>query len=191
VDERVVFGGQGGAELVEWGNAKRLERRVLGARNMHTNALIIIADAARARLFKLVKTDHPRAPVVLREVENLVHPEARLKEGERFSGSFPAAVGSSAARQGHTLNDHRGAQTAEELRRFAKAIAQSATIRIKEGQYNPLILVATHTLHSVLAYELTEAVPREVVIRCEIAELSELTPSELLGALEERGVFQP
>jgi protein required for attachment to host cells len=158
---------------------------------MNLNALIVVADSARARLFRMERTDAPRAPIALREAESLVHPEARVKEGERHSGSFPAAVRPGKGGQGHRLDDHRGAHEAEERRRFAKAIAQTVARSVKQHSNNPVIVVATHALHAVLGAELQRDLPKEVHVRSEIGEFSELTPAELLEELEHRGAFQP
>jgi protein required for attachment to host cells len=158
---------------------------------MNPNTLIVVADSARARLFQIETTDHPRAPVRLREMESLVHPDARSKEGDHYAGSFPAAVGNSATGQGHTLNDHRGAHEAENLRRFARDVAQSVARVVKEQASVPVLVVATHALHAVLGSELVRALPRDAKVQSEIAELSELTPSELLGELEHRRLLQP
>lgn len=158
---------------------------------MNFNALILVIDSARARLFRLEQTSSPRAPVALREVESLVHPEARVKEGERHPGSFPAGVRPGKAGSGHALDDHRGAHEAEERRRFARQVAQKVAGTVKEGSRNPLIVLATHAMHSLLAAELEREMPREVFVRSEIGEFSELSPSELLEELQQRRVFEP
>jgi protein required for attachment to host cells len=158
---------------------------------MNFNALILVIDSARARLFRLAQTSSPRAPVALREVESLVHPEARVKEGERHPGSFPAGVRSGIGGSGHTLDDHRGAHEVEERRRFARQVAEAVARIVKEGSCNPVIVMATHPMHAVLAAEFERELPREVYVRSEIGEFSELTPSELLEELQQRRVFEP
>jgi len=158
---------------------------------MNINSLIVVADSARGRLFRMVETNAPRAPIALRETESLVHPEARVKEGERHSGSFPAGVRPGKGGQGHTLDDHRGAHEAEERRRFAKSLARAVAGSVGQHPSNPVIVVATHALHALLASELARELPREVEVRSQIGELTELTPSEILEELEHRGVVQP
>jgi protein required for attachment to host cells len=158
---------------------------------MNFNALILVIDSARARLFRVAQTSSPRAPVVLREVESLVHPEARVKEGERHPGSFPAGVHPGKGGSGHTLDDHRGAHETEERRRFARQVAQAVARTVKDGSCNPVIAMATHPMHALLAAELERELPREVYVRSELGEFSELTPSELLEELQQRRVFEP
>ena len=158
---------------------------------MNMNTLIVVADAARARLFQVATTDSPRAPIALREVDTLVHPESRIKEVDRYSGSFPAGVRTGKVGQGHTMDDHREAHDTEERRRFAKAVAQKVTQVTRESSNNPVIVVATHALHSLLMGELERDLPREILVRSDVGELSELPPHQLLTDLEARGLFRP
>jgi len=46
-------------------------------------------------------------------------------------------------------------------------------------------------MHALLAAELEHEVPRDVVVRSEIGEFSELSPSELLEELQRRSLFEP
>jgi protein required for attachment to host cells len=157
---------------------------------MNLNALVLVADSARARLFRVVETDSPRAPIVLKEMESLVHPQARIKEGERHSDAS-LSISHSGKGGGHTVDDHRAAHDREEWRRFAKDIAHAVARTVKEQSRNPLITVTTHAVHALLADELARQLPKEAYVRAEIGELSELTPTELLEELERRGVFKP
>ncbi|MEY4543967.1 MAG: hypothetical protein RL685_162 [Pseudomonadota bacterium] len=157
---------------------------------MNLNALVLVADSARARLFRIVETDSPRARIALEELESLVHPEARVKEGDRHSDASPS-VSHSGKGGGHTLDDHRAAHEQEERRRFAKTIAHSVARTVKEQFRDPVIAVATHAVHALLADELARQLPKEAHVRAEIGELSELTPTELLEELERRGALRP
>jgi hypothetical protein len=157
---------------------------------MNLNALIVVADSARARLFRIVKTEAPRAPVALRELESLVHPEARIKESSRYTDSAPAASRTGKG-PGHTMDDHRGARDAEERRRFARQIAQAVARSVRAYSQNPVITVASHAMHAGLTAELASELPKEVYVRSEIGELTELSPSELLEDMENRAVFTP
>lgn len=157
---------------------------------MNTNTLVLVADSARARLFRIIQTDSPRAPISLKEVESLVHPEARVKEGDRHSDASPS-ISHTGKGGGHTVDDHRAAHEQEELRRFTKAIAQAVARTVKAQSHNPVIAVATHAVHSLLGDELERQLPKEIYVRSEIGELSELTPTELFEELEQRGAFLP
>jgi protein required for attachment to host cells len=158
---------------------------------MNPNSLIVVADAARARLFCLEQTSAPRAPVALVELESLTHPEARIKESDRHSGSFPAGVRGGKVGSAHTLNDHREAHETEERRRFAKLISHAVARHVKEHSSNPVIVVATHAVHSFLSTELEQELPKDIFVRSELGELTEHGPAELLGELERRKLFQP
>jgi protein required for attachment to host cells len=157
---------------------------------MNVNTLIVVADSSRARLFRIARTDAPRAPFVLQETESLVHPEARIQEGDRHTGSLPAAHSGKAGQGGHTLDDHRGAHEAEERRRFAKAICHSVARSVMEHDHPAVIALSTHALQALLAGELERELPKEVRVRSEIGEFSELSPSALLEELERRGALQ-
>jgi protein required for attachment to host cells len=157
---------------------------------MNANTLVIVADAARARFFRVAKTEQPRASFTLLEVEDLVHPEARIKESDRHSGSFPAGVRSSMQGSSHTLNDHREAHEGEERHRFAKSVA-GATARIAgEHSLNPVIVVATHSMRALVLNELERQLPKSVYVRSELGEFTEHSPAELFDELSQRGVFQ-
>jgi hypothetical protein len=171
-------------------SSERMERLVLRSRDMNTDTLVIVADSARARLFRIVKSDAPRAPFLLHELESLVHPAARIKQSERYSGSFPAGAHSGKGGQGgHILDDHRGAHESGERRRFARAVCQSAARSLKEHMQHAVIAVSTHALHSLLSQELERELPKHTQIRSEIGEFSALTPSELLAELQRRGAL--
>jgi hypothetical protein len=161
---------------------------------MNPNTLVVIADAARARLFRIAPSEHPRADHQLQEAESLVNPRARVKEVERHSGSFPAGAHTGKLGrpgQGHTLDDHREDHANEDRRRFAKSIAQSVAGEVVRGANNPVLVVATHALHAPLMHELARELPATVYVRSEIGELTELTPSALMPELEKRGLFTP
>ena len=153
--------------------------------NIHT--LIVVADAARARLFRLAKTDAPRAPLVLQEAESLVHPEARIKEGDRHSGSPSVAHAGISGQGGHVLDDHRSAHEAEERRRFAKAICHAVARSVMQHDHPAVLLFSTHTLQALLVGELERELPKAVRVHSEIGEFSELSPSALLEEVERRG----
>jgi hypothetical protein len=92
---------------------------------------------------------------------------------------------------GHRLDDHRGAHESEERRRFARQVAQTVAHAVKEGSGNPVIVMATHAMHALLDAELERELPREIRVRSELGEFTELTPSELLDELRQRRVFEP
>jgi hypothetical protein len=87
--------------------------------------------------------------------------------------------------------DHRLAHDAEERRRFARSIAEVAAHLVSEQALNPVIVIATHAVHSVLMGELSQVLPKHVYVRSELGELSEHSPAQLLHDLTERGLFRP
>jgi protein required for attachment to host cells len=165
-----------------------------GFYSMNMNTLVVVVDAARARLFQLAASTAPRAPVELRETESVVNPEARIKQSERYNGSH--AMGTRTGRSGrggqeHVVGDHRAQHDAEDLRRFAKLVAESVARSARENVKNPVLLVATHPMHAVVKSELERELPREVYLRSQVGELTDLGGPQLLEALQERGMFAP
>jgi protein required for attachment to host cells len=158
--------------------------------HMNVNTLIVVADSARARLFRIATTTAPRAPFVLRETESLVHPEARIKERDRHTGSVAVAHSGKGGQGGHSLDDNRGAHEAEERRRFAKAVSHSVARSVMEHDHPVVVVLATHALHALLDGELGRELPKEVRVRSELGELSDVSPSDLLEELERRGLLQ-
>ena len=158
---------------------------------MNLNSLIVVADAARARIFRTVPGRSPRHAVELVELDTLVRPEARLRESERYSGSFPAGVRAGKVGSSHALNDHRSEHDAEDRRRFVRQLAVATAQHVRECAISRVIVVATHVVHAPLGDELGRTIAPEVYVRREVGELTELSPNELLEALEERGVFRP
>lgn len=157
---------------------------------MNLNTLVIVADAARARIFRTLPGRTARAAVELVELDGLVHPEARLREGDRYAGSFPSGVRSGKVGSSHGLDDHRSAHDAEDRRRFVRQIAKTAAQRLQEIAANRVIVVATQALHATLAAELERELPPEAYVRTEIGEYTKRSPSELLERLEARGTFR-
>lgn len=131
------------------------------AGSMNMNSLVIVADAARARLFRTAKTSDAEAAVELLEVEAL---DAK--------GAAPAsAVGN-------------------ELPRFAKQIASHAAQFAHYHFCNPFIVVASLPVSTAIFGELERELPNAHVRRV-TAEMGGLPPRELMQKLLERAAFTP
>lgn len=155
---------------------------------MSTNdTVIVVVDSARARSFRLLSDDLPGSETCkLDEGPVWVHPEARVKESERFVDSTPRGGHSGGSPgQAHTLDDHRGDHEEEERRRFASQIASELEALL--GGARHLVVCATHAMVSHLNAALERLTGREQV-RLDIvtAELTGTTPHELHEALAAR-----
>jgi hypothetical protein len=127
---------------------------------MNMNSLVIVADAARARLFRTAKTSDVEAAVELVEVETL----------------GAAAAPASAA--------------GDELRPFARQIAQHAAHFAHYHFCNPLIVVASLPVSTAIFAELERELPNAHVCRV-TADMAELPPRELMRQLRQRAAFTP
>jgi hypothetical protein len=138
-----------------------LDRSLHPAGAMNMNSLVIVADAARARLFRTAKTSDAEAAVELVEVETL--------------GAGAAAPASAAG---------------DELRPFARQIAQHAAQFAHYHFCNPVIVVASLPVSTAIFAELERELPNAHVCRV-TADMAELPPRELMRQLRQRAAFTP
>lgn len=117
---------------------------------------VVVADAARARIFKVAGRDSH-----LDEVEDLVHPESRLHAGDLRTGGEGAqseSTGPSLRATGPEVET--GDKHAE---RFAKEVAQFLRDGRVHGRYDELWLVAAPAFLGHLRDKLDEPTARCVV----------------------------
>ena len=142
---------------------------------MNMNSLVIVADAARARLFRTAATTCTEAPVELIEIGSLnasETPDRSLgKEGEPES---------------------RGAEAApvDALPRFANRIAVRAAQFAHYHFCNPFIVVSDEPVSAALLRELAHELPNAHVRRV-TADVAQLPPRDLMQELQERAAFTP
>ncbi|MEY4546867.1 MAG: hypothetical protein RL685_3062 [Pseudomonadota bacterium] len=147
---------------------------------MNLNSLIIVADAARARLFRTGQTNAEAAPVELIEVDTVELHGPRL-EGSKASDPHSAA--------GAPTVRGESRQSAER-RCFADQIAEKVA---KFAQYhfcNPIIVAADHEMAALIIDEVERQV-RDTYVRSFIGDFAEQQPHAILAHLQERGAFSP
>jgi protein required for attachment to host cells len=103
---------------------------------------IVVADAARARLFTYKREDDQDEAPTLRERADLVNPERRMHDKDVFSESRPSLSASPTGR-GNTLDDHRSAHVGETERRFAHLVMERTAAMIKDTACVRVALVAS------------------------------------------------
>ena len=124
------------------------------------NSLVIVADLARARLFRTAKTSDAEAAVELVEVETI------------GAATAPASA------------------AGDELRPFARQIAQHAAQFAHYHFCNPVIVVASLPVSTAIFAELERELPNAHVCRV-TADMAELPPRELMRQLLQRAAFTP
>jgi protein required for attachment to host cells len=138
-----------------------LDHSLHHAGGMNMNSLVIVADTARARLFRTAKTSDAEVGIELLEVEALDAKDA-----------IPtSAVG-------------------DDLPRFARQIASHAAQFAHYHFCNPFIVVASPPVSMAIFGELERELPNAHVRRV-TAEMGELPPRELIRELLERAAFTP
>jgi|JI6StandDraft_1071083.scaffolds.fasta_scaffold142652_1 protein required for attachment to host cells len=102
---------------------------------------IVVADAARARLFTFKREDERDPAPVLRERADLVSNERRLRDAELYTG------GQSSSRtpggHGFAVDDHRDGHAEETDRRFAQVVIEQLASLASETACPRVALVAS------------------------------------------------
>lgn len=138
---------------------------------------ILVADAARARLFTV---ERPRGP--LTELNDFVNPMERLHEGEMHSddrGRISAPGGSR-----HAFGDDKDPK-AEYARRFARELADHLKDRHSQGEFKRLYLVADPKFLGELRDHIDGPTERCVVSAID-KDISRLDPGDIRRHLPDR-----
>lgn len=118
---------------------------------------VLIADAARARVFVLAAPGGKRAPTLepLTEVAQSTRPEARARASEVMSDSRPGLRREGSHGPRHAVSDRRENHRLEEDKRFASEVSDEAARLWRKHGVTQAILVASHTMLSALRPSLT------------------------------------
>lgn len=109
---------------------------------------IVLADAARARLFTFEEHDESSSlpPQELAERVDLVNPERRRRPSELFTDSRPGSDRAPSGR-GFATDDHREAHLRELDRRFAASIVdETARLAQAQGATRVILAASPHLL---------------------------------------------
>lgn len=155
---------------------------------MTQNLLVAVVDGTRCRIFGLVNVNVPRSPWVLEEVQDVVWPEGRLRQHQRYAASNPDGVRTGNSGASHSFDDHRGAHDLQDRTRFVQRAADAIRVQASERHCARCIIVATHSVASILQEKLTDKMTSTPQFDWVTAELTQLTPRELLQDLSRRGL---
>jgi len=146
--------------------------------------LIAVVDGARARFFCVRERGTPSGEQKnkLVEVETLINPAHRIKDGDLFSETRPGQRKAFAGGPGHGVDDKRDAHAVEFDRKFAKLVLETMAKLIRAHSVTYAILAAGPLMLGHLREH------RHLLPRVEIGELpkhlTELTPHQLCLRLE-------
>jgi len=160
---------------------------------------VLIADGARARFFDLRRPedeDYDAGPR-LRERESLVHPEGKLTGTELFANTksgrhrSPQSGASHGAGPAHGLDDHRSRHEAENERRFAKRVAETAATIVGGSSIRRLVVVAAPSMLGSLRGPLGTQLPKDLKVEEIPRDVSWHALPNVEELLEQRGILGP
>lgn len=146
--------------------------------------MIAAVDGARARFFTVGTRSTPSGEEKnkLDEVESLINPAHRTKDGDLFSESRPGLRKAFAGGPGHGVDDKRDAHTDEFDRKFAKLVMERLGELVAEHEITSVILASGPKMMGHLR-ERKQRIPGAVVGELP-KHLTELSPHDLCLRLE-------
>lgn len=150
---------------------------------MNLNSLIIVADAARARLFRTVQTDLAEEPIELIEVDAVDPARAGAGHAPDEGPSVRRAIDANARSWRHV--DGSGDDA---LRGFARQVAECAARYAHSHFCNSVVVAAPGSVYSAIQIEIARELPHANT-RSVSGDLAQLPLRELLHVLQERGAF--
>jgi protein required for attachment to host cells len=154
---------------------------------------LVVADAARARLFSIDFPDEriDASGPVLRELSDAVRPESSLPGREVFSNVHSGRAHASPTGPSHGLDDHRQRHEEEERERFAERVAGLVAEQLANHRYGRVVLAAPPATLGRLRKRLSDRQLAEDRLTVLDRELTRLTAAEIQDALTERGLLPP
>lgn len=138
---------------------------------------VVVANSSRARIFKAEKRGGP-----LSEIEDMVHPESRLKEQDLVSDAHGRAFDSSGEGR-HAMEQKVGPKQQEAIR-FAKDICRRVNAAHGAGEYRKLYVIAAPAFLGVIRGCMNGSLQGDVA--GEIAkDLTEQSPQSIRDHLPE------
>lgn len=154
-----------------------------------SDCCVIVADAARARLFTMEPASNPRleSSPKLFEQKSLVNPEAELPEREVMKKTRGGRQGSRGAGI-HTFDDHRSRHMETLERRFARVVAGEARKVARACKAKNLVLVASQRMLGFLRAELGGNGSGKLDIRDLASDIARKTPAQIQAHLAKAGL---
>ena len=116
---------------------------------------ILVAESSRAKLYS---AESRKSPLV--EIEDFVHPEARMHEGDLISDQS-GSDGGSVGQGRHVLDNKTNAKDTERAD-FARTLAHRLEAARKEKAFDRLVLIAPPSFLGLLRNNLSDGVMEQV-----------------------------
>lgn len=151
------------------------------------NTWVVVADAARARIFRVevmeiergvARRPVPTSSTVLVEIKDMLHPESREHENEMASDA--PGMSSVANMQSKFGMDEKVPPKAEEAIRFAKEVAD--LLKAQSMNYDRLYLIAPPHFLGLLRPNLDQAISSKLIMEID-KDLSKHSADEILAHL--------
>ncbi len=157
------------------------------------NYLVMVADGARARFFKLLPAQLPQmeSGPNLVELEDLVNPEINAKGRDLWSNLKSGRGKAPGEGSAHGYDDHREHHRDEIERRFARRVVTETGNRLNREKTDVLIVAAESRMLGMLRDAIRGKLPADLRITELDTDLSKLTPLELHAHLAQEGILPP
>jgi protein required for attachment to host cells len=149
---------------------------------------LLVADAARARIFTYEQLEEPDGPhELLREECDLVDPARRKRPSELFSDQ---AGGNHTGHRGYAFDDHRQAHIDRLDVDFAKQIAGEVERIMHDDGYRALVVIASSRMLGELRSSF-ENLSRTITVTELERDFTKLRTDELRARLGELNLLPP
>ena len=157
------------------------------------NYLVVTADGARARFFKLVPAEFPEleSGPNLVELEDLVNPEIDEKGRDLWSDLKTGRGKAPGEGPAHGYDDHRDRNRDEIERRFARLTGEEIINRTTRQKVDVLIVAAESRMLGMLRDTFEKKLPAETRLTERAEDLSKLDSLELHAHLAKEGLLPP
>jgi protein required for attachment to host cells len=152
---------------------------------------VVVANEARARLFRLETVESPElesGPRLL-EQKDLVNPESRVTAGAMFADSGTTSWRSAQGAPGHGYSDHRAEHRDEYSRRFAGEILKEAILVVKERRAGRVVLVAPARMVGFLRKEMDPSMYSGIEVETVVNDMTKLSPKDIHRHLANKGIL--
>jgi protein required for attachment to host cells len=142
--------------------------------------IVVVADGAKARLYLYARHE-------LEEIADLVNPTQRMRSGEIYAESRPGLKQNQGTGIRAGMDEHRQDHFAEEERRFATEVIETAARAATQHGSRDLVLAAGPEMLGVLRGE-TDRLHPHITVHELPKNITQEAPRDLRDRLTELGI---